>query len=63
MPLTKDARHGMRNEQRPPALSDALSALIAAADPNRPPSEDEILGLILDELVSNDGAGPKRRGD
>lgn len=53
MPLAREARPEALN---PPKLSDALSALIAAADPDRPPSEDEILSLILDELIHREHA-------
>ena len=61
MPLAKETRHETEGRHQPPKLSDALSALIAAADPNKPPSENEILALILDELVSQDG-GARSRG-
>jgi hypothetical protein len=61
MPLAKETRHGTHDGHQSPRLSDALSALIAAADPSKPPSEDEILALILDELGSQD-SGTRRRG-
>ena len=43
-----------------------LAALMEAADPNTPPTEDEILGLILGEVAFMQKAGmlarPKRLG-
>jgi hypothetical protein len=40
-----------------------LAALMDAADPNTPPTEDEILGLILGEVafMHKTGAFPHRR--
>jgi len=43
-----------------------LAALMNAADPNTPPTEDEILGLILGEVALTNKSGalaqPKRPG-
>jgi len=51
MPVTKETRRTAGSIVNPPDLSEALSALIAAAEPNKPPTEDEILSLILDDLA------------
>ena len=38
-------------DRHPRARSEDLDAMIEASDPDAPPTDDEILGLILKELV------------
>ena len=56
MPVVEKKAHKLHQGGTGEREFDLLTALIEAADPDLPPSDDEILSLILDELVP----GPRR---